>query len=256
MKTFHDTAPQPQKQDPVNFAAGYHLTPGRLAMQNVKAYLSLCLAIAAAVGGIAAALDQRQIWPLAVGLVSAIAAVIYASSLRSGVVNVQRQLWTDAQRQWYTWQRELATGDDIDGDGHIGQPPSVVVGRILPVGKGDNSVTLPDLNPVPQAIALNGFPTDPPIAPNDVVYILTHAAAGDGLSFRSWDKRRLPSGAEIKRDLWAGILDGLLQWHMATASETTDGRRVVTLRSDVDIEVMIQYIRSAVEPVENNRVVS
>lgn len=250
MKQFKDTAPQP-KTDTTLYAAGYHLTPSRLAMQDVKAYVAYCLAGAALAGSIAAAIELRNVWPVAVGAFIAVGAAIYGHSLRQDVVAVRRQLWTDAQRQYALWQRELAQGADLDNDGHIGQP-AITVGRILPIGKSD-SVTLPDLHPIPQAVALNGFPTDPPIAPNDVVYILTHAAAGDGLTFNSWLKRRLPSGAEIDRDLWTGILDGMIQWNMATTSETADGRRVVKLRTDVDIEVMIQYIRSAVET-EDDRV--
>ena len=46
MKPYKDTATQPKTDTPL-FAAGYHLTPSRLAMQDVKAYIAYCMAGAA-----------------------------------------------------------------------------------------------------------------------------------------------------------------------------------------------------------------
>lgn len=232
---FQDTAPTP-KIDPVMYAAGYHLTPSRIAMQRVKAYIAAILGLAAIAGSVYIATELDAPAVVLLGLAVAIGCVIYAWTIVGDTENVRRELW----------QRENADGQDIDGDGHIGQPP-VVVGRIIPIGHSDRTVTLPDLAPPPQRIALAGFPTDPPVSPNDVVFILTHAAAGDGLGFRQWDKRRLPGGAEISRDLWTGILDGLLAWQFAAARTTAAGSRVVNLRSDIDVETMIHTIRQGVD---------
>ena len=52
MKDYKDTATQPNKPETM-YAAGYHLTPSRLAMQDVKAYVSYCIAAAALTGSIA-----------------------------------------------------------------------------------------------------------------------------------------------------------------------------------------------------------
>lgn len=236
MKPYQDTAPTP-KIDPVLYAAGYHLTPSRIGKERVKAYAVAVLGLAAIAGSIYVASELDAAPVVLLGLAIAIGCAIYTWTVVGDTENVRRQLW----------QREDAAGQDLDGDGHVGQPPVVTVGRILPIGHSDHTVTLPDLAPPPQRIALAGFPTDPPVAPNDVVYILTHATAGDGLGFRQWDKRRLPGGAEIRRDLWTGILDGLLAWQFATASTTADGRRVVNLRSDIDVETMIHTIRQGVD---------
>ena len=234
MKQFPNTTPAPQSEP--FYAAGHHLTPDRLARQDVKAFAAVCLAIAAIGGSIAAAIQLRQPWPVPVGAVIASGAAIYARSLRNGIANVRRALW----------HNEEATGYDIDGDGHVGPPPSV--GHVLPIGTGPRKqeVVLPDLDPPKRLEALPGFPTDPVVTPNDVVFILTNSV-GDGLAFATWTGRRLPSGAEIQRDTWTAILDGLLAWQFATASSTANGRRIVALRSDIDVEDMIKHIKTAVE---------
>jgi hypothetical protein len=143
-----------------------------------------------------------------------------------------------------TWQEELRTGQDLDNDGHLGQPPPV--GHVVTInGPKPARVTLPDLDSQRRAAApLIHFP----VPPNDVVYVLSRAA-GDGLGFRQWHGHRLPtSGVEIDRDTWAAILDGLITWQMASASTDAAGRRRTELRSDVSVETMIQAIKTAVQP--------
>ncbi len=242
MRQFPNTAPAPaqQPETPLH-AAGYHLTPSRIGVQRVKAYTAALAGLAAIYASRRAAIALDQPAVILLGLAIAGGCAIYAWSIIEGIRDVRRTLW----------HHETDSGRDIDGDGHIGPPPSPV-GRILRIGgQQQQEVIMPDLDPPPDRRPLAGFPADPPVTPNDVVFVISNAAA-DGLSFRTWSKRRLPSGAEITsgpsgRDLWTGILDGLLAWQFATASTTTDGRRTVTLRSDVDLETMLQAIKTSVE---------
>lgn len=233
---YRNTAPAPAQQPETPlYAAGYHLTPGRIGVQRVKAYAAALTGLAAIYASrrAAIALDEPAI--ILLGLAIAGGCAIYAWSIVEGIADVRRTLW----------RREQATGDDLDGDGRIGPPPTV--GHILRIGgQQQQDVIMPDLDPPRRLAALAGFPTDPTVTPNDVVYILT-SAASDGLVFSAWTGRRLPSGAEISRDTWTAILDGLLKWQFATASSTANGRRIVTMRSDIDIETMIQAIKTSVE---------
>lgn len=180
--------------------------------------------------------DGLMVLVVQAGAVALLWVVTYTRALRDDTEQVRQT----------TWQRELAEGRDIDGDSHVGPPPSV--GHVLPIGSGPRKqeVILPDLDPPKRLEALPGFPTDPVVTPNDVVFILTNSV-GDGLAFATWTGRRLPSGAEIQRDTWTAILDGLLAWQFATASSTANGRRIVALRSDIDVEDMIKHIKTAVE---------
>lgn len=238
MKPFNDSATKPQSD--VLFAAGSHLSPHRLAMQRVRAAIGVLVGLSMLTASIAIAAQIDQ--PLAVlaGVVALVICAIYTVSVWQDVDNVRHALWS----------RETATGQDIDGDGVVGNPTRTV-GHVMRIGTGATQqvVTLPDLHPVPVRESLAGFPAAPAISPNDVVFILNNAAA-DGLTFRAWDKRRLPSGVVITRskdnDVWGGILDGLLAWNFAQATTTANGRRIVTLRSDVDVEQMIQQISKSV----------
>lgn len=218
MKTFHDTAPQPKTD--INFAAGYHLTPARLAMQNVKAYLAVCLAIAAFVGSIAGAIELRQLWPVAVGLVIAVGAVIYANSLRAGVVNVQRNLWTDSQRQWYTWQRELAEGRDLNGDGILGDPQAA--SRTVRVTRGD-TVEEVVLDMPARSVAGGPVLIDFGVTAPDLVSFLFEADLRRGLQERNWigdgvQAYTLPSGQRVTQTMFRQILAGLKARNMAIKS--------------------------------------
>lgn len=141
-----------------------------------------------------------------------------------------------------TWQEEMRTGRDIDGDGHVGKPASV--GHVVKIGGARPAqVTLPDLDAPRAAAPLIHFP----ICPNDVVYVLTRAAS-TGLGFRQWQGHRLPSGVEVDRDGWAEILDGLITWEMARASTDAASRRRTELRADVPVETMIQAVKTSLEP--------
>lgn len=175
--------------------------------------------------------DSLLLVAIQVGIIALTWVIVYARALRVDTMQVRRT----------TWQREITLGHDLDGDGIIGQPVGHVV-RIRNRNGQEDTFTLPDLDPPPGLRPLRGFPSAPPVTPNDVVWILSQADAG-GLGYRYWLKRQLPSGARIDRELWTGILDGLLSWQFAVANQTSDGRRVVALRTDVDSETMIHAVR-------------
>lgn len=160
--------------------------------------------------------------------------ITYARSLRNDTTQVRQT----------TWRRELDLNEDLDGDGIVGFPEPI--GHVVTIRRGDGqpaaAFSLPDLDPPSSLRPLRGFPADPPVTPNDVIWILSQASA-TGLGFRDWDKRQMPSGVRIDRELWTGILDGLLAWQFATASQTSNGRRIVGLRTDVDAETMINAVR-------------
>lgn len=251
MKPKNAATPQPNT-DPPLYAAGYHLTPGRLAMQRVRAYLAALLGLSLLALAILIAIETRQPLVILPGVALLGACAIYTVSVWKDVDNVRRQLW----------MLEARTGQDIDGDGHIG-PPAIPepVGHVVAVrsnGQAAREFTLPDLDPPREARPLIRFPQQPAVTANDVIWIIQRAET-DGLSFRPWSKVRLPSGARIDRDLWRGILDGLIAWQFAIAGQTADGRRTVALRTDIDTDAMIHAIRqgaaspSAPSPSPNGR---
>lgn len=236
MKRYPNTTPQPNT-DPPLYAAGYHLTPGRLAMQRVRAYIAALLGISLLVLSILVAIETRQPLIILLGLAILVGCAIYAVSVWSDVQHVRRQLWAFEQQ----------TGRDIDGDGIVGPPEHV--GHVVTIrsnnGADHREFTLPDLDPPRSLRPLVRFPQQPPVTANDVIFFLQRAE-GEGLSFRSWDKVSLPSGARIDRDLWRGILDGLLDWQFAVASQTADSRRIVALRADIDTDTMIHAVQQGI----------
>ena len=175
----------------------------------------------------------------AVGVQAAVVGIIwmatYAMALRSDTREVRVA----------TWRQEMALGQDLDGDGQIGQPKAAdPVGHVVRIGgSAPKNVTLPDLDPPRSAAPLVRFP----ITPNDVVYVLSRAAK-KGLGFREWQGHRLPSGTVVGRPLWVQIIDGMIAWRFVTTSTDGAGRRQVYLRSDVDVETMIGAVKASVEP--------
>lgn len=139
-----------------------------------------------------------------------------------------------------TWAEEQATGIDLDGDGTVGPPPPV--GHILRInGPAPVEVTLDDLHARADRRPLAGYP----VTPNDVIHIL-NAAPRDGLSFRRWSGRTLPSGHGVTRESWDATLTGLVTWGFAREHHDAAGRRHVALREDVDVETMIAAVQRSV----------
>lgn len=181
-------------------------------------------------------LAMLALWIVELAGLASIYASTYASALQADNQAARRA----------TWHIEQQTGHDLDGDGHIGPPEPI--GHIIPLksnGQDIGEIILADLD-APGLRPLAGFPAEPkPITPNDVIYIIDRAAEV-GLGSRQWEGHHLPSGASPGRDVWTAILDGLLLWQFATQRHTSDGRRLVELRTDTDIEHMKAAIQKAI----------
>lgn len=239
MKDYKDTATQPNKTETL-YAAGYHLTPSRLAVQDLKTYFAYCLAAASIAGSIAAALELAQLWPLAIGAFVAPGAIIYGHSLRQDVVAVRRQLWTDSQRQYALWQRELAQGADLDNDGHIGDPQQA--SRTVRVRHGDEVediiLDMPARSQTAGPILVDFGVTAP-----DLVSFLFEADLRRGLQERNWigdnvQTYVLPSGQRVSQSMFRAIIAGLSSRGMAIK---TAGRWEL----DCDPEAVAEQLRTS-----------
>lgn len=245
MRKLHTAAPTTNAREPGRFDPSTWAGQARNMAHNDADAITLLAAIvvsaALAVGAFAtrrvagwSRIDLSDVAALAVTVAVLLAAVwiaTYAWALRRDTAAVRRA----------TWAAELDSGDDIDGDGQVGPPRPV--GHVVRInGPKPAEVVLPDLDPPRQLAPLVEFPAQPPVTANDVIFILSEAARR-GLTFRGWERQRLPSGAEIDRALWVGIQDGLVSWTFAVAETDARGRRHVALRSDVGVETMIHAVR-------------
>jgi len=239
MKT-ETTAAQPGKFDPSTWAGQARQTAKNQAVSTTMLWgvgvVALLLVAALAMrhlaglawseiaADLAAALTVGLLWLMVVYVIS------YARTLRNDNAAVRTR----------TWLMEEQTGQDLDGDGQVGQPQEV--GHVMKIGgKKPKDVVLPDLAPPKQAQVLRRFP----VSPNDVIYILTRANH-DGLGFREWDGHRLPSGATVDRPLWTKIIDGMVDWEMVDATTDAAGRRRVRLAEDATVDEMIAAVRQSV----------
>lgn len=229
-KTYRASAPpvDNKQPEPLLYAAGSYLTPGRLGVQRVKAYFVAVLGLLVLGAGIVYGNDERQPLLALAGLVLFGGAAIYSATVFYDVERVRRQLWKD----------EEASGRDLDGDGAVGKPTKPA-GH--PVKLGSGSFVLPDLDAPGTEPPLPHFT----IPANDVIYVLRNARQRP-LTYRKWDKVRLPSGAVVDRDLLISIQDGLLAWRFAVATLSADGRRTVDLRNDIGVDAMIHAINKAI----------
>lgn len=206
-------------------AAGTHdVKAGELAALDAKATAALVVfggVVALAVWGWSATGEPAI---MALSLAGLPALVYGLSALRS----------TSAERRRF-YAAEVMDGKDYNHDGVIGKPQGHVV-EVL----GKPAFTLPDLHPETPAApppALIHFPC----TANDVLLVLD-SAPQDGLGFRAWEGKRLPSGVKLDRSTWGAVQDGLLAWQFATARQTKTGR-VVELRTDIDVEAMKDAVR-------------
>lgn len=159
-----------------------------------------------------------------------VAVATYSSALARNTERVRRATWGD----------EMAANRDMDGDGFIGPPPAI--GHVVRINTPSPvEVVLPDLEPHTDRRPLAEFP----VTPNDVIYILNHAG-NDGLSFRRWNGRTLPSGFVIGRESWETTLTGMVAWGFVNEHYDAAGRRHVAMRADVDVETMIAAVQSSV----------
>lgn len=244
MKTAAPSAPAKEgKFDPSTWAQQAKLLARN---QGEAAALKVSLVLAAlALLGIGAALaldaplprDPATVAGLAVGAVLVVVVVyvwVYSSALAANTHEVRRA----------TWQREQELGQDIDGDGMVGQPEPV--GHVVRIGGAKpREVVLPNLEASRAARPLARFP----VPANDVVYVLTRAGK-EGLGFREWDGHSLPSGVTVDRPLWGRIIDGMVDWEMVQATTDAAGRRRVRLAGDVTVDEMIAAVRQSVSGVK------
>jgi len=245
MRTAAPSAPAKESRfDPATWAQQARLL-ARAEAEAAALQVSLALAVLAMlwIGAVLAldALaprDPATVAGLAVGAVLVVLVVyvwVYSSALAANTHEVRRA----------TWQREREMGEDIDGDGVVGEPEPV--GHVVRIGgSAPRDVVLPNLDVATRAARpLARFP----VAPNDVIYVLTRAASA-GLGFREWEGHRLPSGAEIDRLLWGRIIDGMVDWEMVQATTDAAGRRRVRLAGDVSVDEMIAAVRQSVAGVK------
>lgn len=247
MKNYHGVADanSTDQMQPM-FAAGYHLTPSRLAGERVKAWLVGIVGAALLMGSIWASVSFGQLWMALVGLLAMGLSLVFMRSVLVDVENVRRQLWIDV------WQKEVRTGTDIDGDGLVGPP----VGHVVEIKtrSGTAQVTLANLD-VQYKRPLVHFPAavGRAVTADDVLYILDRAGERKpsgggivGLSYRAWEGQRLPSGTVLDRETWAGCLSGLVRWSFAQERVLGQGR-VVELRKDIEVEDMKRAVKLGVK---------
>ena len=218
MNTKHSTAPAPA-------AATHELVAHPLALDTARGFAALVIAATVATGAVAGAVLVHPAFALVLVLASIPA--VYGWAL---LANLKAE-----RRRFYA--REVRDQRDYDGDGVVGEP----AGHIVNIA--GRETILPDLDPpkmTKPAPPLVGFP----VCANDVLFVIDRASR-DGCGFRAWKGERLPSGAVLSADLWRSIQDGLVKWQFATARETKAGR-VVELRTDVELEIMLDAVRKGV----------
>lgn len=248
MRKMNTTAQPAQAREPGRFDPSTWAGQARMLARNEADAAALISAIILAAVLALATLVMRHgaglRWSQVLGpeLLTGLAAGIVALAV-IWAATYARALQRDTQAvRTATWRLEEELGEDLDGDNQVGRP----VGHVVRIGgRKPAEVVLPDLDPPRELAPLVEFPPQPPVTANDVIYILGRATK-EGLTFRSWDKHRLPSGAEIDRALWVGIQDGLLAWMFAVASTDARGRRRVELRGDIEVDVMVHAVRTGV----------
>ncbi len=240
MKQVTETAAQPGKFDPSTWAG-----QARQTAKNQATSTTMLWGVAVAVLLVVAALAMRHLaglpWSeISADLVAALAVgLMWLATVY--VISYARTLRNDNQAvRARTWLLEEQIGQDLDGDGQVGQPQPV--GHVVRIGGNKPaSVVLPDLDPPRAAPPLVRFP----VPANDVIYVLSRAKS-NGLGFRDWEGHRLPSGAVVDRPLWGRIIDGMVDWEMVQAQTDAAGRRRVRLAEDVTVDEMVAAVRQSV----------
>lgn len=215
MNTKHSTAPAPA-------AATHELVAHPLALDTARGFAALVVAATIGAGAVAGVVLVHPAFALVLPFAAILA--VYGWQV---IANTEAE-----KRRFYA--REVRDGKDYDGDGVVGEP----AGHIVNIA--GRETILPDLDPpkmTKPAPALVGFP----VSANDVLFVIDRASRY-GCGFRAWKGERLPSGAVLSADLWRSIQDGLVKWQFATTRDTKAGR-VVELRTDVELDVMLDAVR-------------
>lgn len=197
-KRFNQTAAAPAKpnstQDPAIYAATYWRSALRMATLRALVVLSGMAAIAAGAGAAVALVEGIEAAAAGLALLAVVIGV-WAISLNSYTTSVARATW---------YQIEQARGEDLDGDGYIGDPTRTVkVG-----GKEPTEITL-DLPPssITRAPILRPFGVSAP----DLVSFLFEAKLSRGLQERQWVGKGvrvyvLPSGTRVTQELFRTLV--------------------------------------------------
>lgn len=193
------------EKDEIQFyAAGYHLTPFRLAIQVMVALVGVFLALALLIGGAYGWMETDSLLWLLLWLGSALL-VVGAWSMLSDIGRVRKTLWHEL---------ELRHNVDIDGDGHVGPPPRPVVRTVLINGDEPEvmGVEVP-LEGEEGAPVLEDFG----LTAEDVRELVFLAKQAGSLSrsvlVPAGRKFKLGSGTRVTRGVYDGWMEGMRKWH-------------------------------------------
>lgn len=190
------TVDKPEGPDPILWASGSHLTPGRLAMLRVRGLVVALLGLAAAVSGYLISPMVDAWWPFGIGVLVWLIAAVYAWSLSGYIVNVERTLW----------KIEDVLDRDITGDHYVGKPPEPATVTINGV-EDDYGAEWP------QAVVVEDTGQPP-----DFVRRFVVKAGEIGLARSAWvpetGERQTLGGTVVSRGVWKTMTDWLLshQW--------------------------------------------
>ena len=129
----------------------------------------------------------------------------YAEALRNDTDEARRA----------TWQRELDTGQDVDGDGVIGNPF-----RNIQVRRRDRTEDMAFSHP-PSSLRGEPIMDGWGVSQSDLVAMLYEAEMSRGLQERAWvgdsvDKFTLPSGKQVTQTVFRNVLAALAEHDMAS----------------------------------------
>lgn len=127
------------------------------------------------------------------------------------LVTYSRALRADTRQvRWTTWRQELAAGEDLDGDGWVGDPT-----RGIRITRGDQSEEIEVDLPARSAMGAPVIPAWGVSAP-DLVAILFEADLVRGLQERAWVGKEatpftLPSGGRVTQSVFRQVLGELAE---------------------------------------------
>ena len=160
-----------------------------LKLQTAAEGLAAALAAGAAVYG---AVELQALWPLALGGTAALLTLVHARALREHTQDVVADLW----------RRELAAGRDLDGDGHVGEPPQRVTRYISIAGQMEPFVDEDEPQPVhdQRQVVMDVVPGFE-MSPRDLAE-LVELAQQRGLGRSRLVGARLSRGVKISKGDW------------------------------------------------------
>ncbi|MFH1602596.1 MAG: hypothetical protein ABIH03_01670 [Pseudomonadota bacterium] len=156
---------------------------------------------------------------------SALVPITSSSALLGGgiLVTAVYKLRTQTELERQIYQHEEETGEDIDGDGVVGDPSDPA--NIVYVHRGDNKTDVPEADKA------------------DFRHFIENGLWGEwGATWREWDGRDLPSGRKMERAMWESFSDRLLA---AQVARKHDNRPNATLIRRATLEQAIATFEQA-----------